>query len=218
MWKRRKSINYRQENAGTSCLGSKTGSDAIFNFTIAFRIQKNLLPEKTARINQLQAGKRWHFLFGEWKQEAATFLASPWCSASRGALSVRKQCESINYRRENEGTSCLASKTGSDNIYGFIIVSRIPRYPSLRKRQETINYRQENAVTSCLLSKTGSEVILNFTNVFSIPRNPHPEKKRHGSINIWQENADTFSIPVKFVGFPLYFPQTFHWLKLGSVS
>ena len=34
---------------------------------------------------------------------------------------------------------------------------------------------------------------------------------------IWQENADTSCIPVKFVGFPLYFPQTFHWLKLGSV-
>ena len=58
MEKMRKSINYRQENAGTSCLGRKTGSDAIFNFTIAFHIQRNLLREKTAQINQLQAVKR----------------------------------------------------------------------------------------------------------------------------------------------------------------
>ena len=65
MWKRRKSINYRPENAGTSWFGSKTGSDAIFNFTITFRIQRNLLPEKTARIKQLQAGISMHFLSDE---------------------------------------------------------------------------------------------------------------------------------------------------------
>ena len=110
-------------------MGSKTGSDAIFNFTIAFRIQRNLRAEKAAQIHQLQAGKRWHFLFGEWKQEAATFLASPWCSASRGALSLRKQCESINCRRENEGTSCLTSKTGSEVILSVTTVFSIPRNP-----------------------------------------------------------------------------------------
>ena len=45
--------------------GTKTGSDAILNFTIAFRIQRNLLPEKTTQINHLQSRKRWHFLFGK---------------------------------------------------------------------------------------------------------------------------------------------------------
>ena len=63
--KRRGSINIRQENTGTSCLTSETGSDDIFDFTIVFCIPRNPLPEKTARINQLQAGKCCHFLFGE---------------------------------------------------------------------------------------------------------------------------------------------------------
>ena len=65
MWNQHKSINYRKVNAGTSCFASKAGSDLILSFFIVFVIPRNPLPEKTARINQLQAGKCWHFLFGE---------------------------------------------------------------------------------------------------------------------------------------------------------
>ena len=65
MWKQYKSINYRQQNAGTFCLSSKTGSDNIFDFTIVFCIPRIRLPEKTAGINQLPAGKCWHLLFGK---------------------------------------------------------------------------------------------------------------------------------------------------------
>ena len=57
------SINYRQENASTSCSPSKTGSDDIFDFTIVFRIPRNPHPVKTAWINQLRVGKCCHFLF-----------------------------------------------------------------------------------------------------------------------------------------------------------
>ena len=41
------SINCRQENAGTSCLARKTGSEAILNFIIAFRLTRNPYPQKT---------------------------------------------------------------------------------------------------------------------------------------------------------------------------
>ena len=141
MWKQRKSINYRQENANTSCLGSKTGSDPIFNFTIAFHIQRNILPEKMARINQLRAGKRWHFLFREQKRKQRHFWLhhgvlhpekpSPWESSVNQAITSKK----------NVGTSCLASKSWSDDISGFIIVFRIPRYP-LPEKTAGINQLQ----------------------------------------------------------------------------
>ena len=36
LWTQHKSINYGQENAGASCLVSKTGSDDIWGFTIVF--------------------------------------------------------------------------------------------------------------------------------------------------------------------------------------
>ena len=36
------------ENPGTSCLASKTGSEAILNFIIAFRITRNPYPQTTA--------------------------------------------------------------------------------------------------------------------------------------------------------------------------
>ena len=49
MWKRRKSINYRQENAGNSCLTSKTGSEVILNFNNVFSIPRNPHPEKNGR-------------------------------------------------------------------------------------------------------------------------------------------------------------------------
>ena len=71
--KQHKSINYGQENAGTSCLASKTGSDDIFDFTIVIGIPNYPLPEKTARIDQLQAGKCWHFLFGEQNRKWSHF-------------------------------------------------------------------------------------------------------------------------------------------------
>ena len=54
--KRCEIINYRQEYAGTFCLASKTGSEAILNLTIAFSIPRNTHPEQTA-INQYMAGK-----------------------------------------------------------------------------------------------------------------------------------------------------------------
>ena len=42
----------------------------ILNFTIAFSIPRNPLPEKTAWINQYMTGKCWHFLFGPfWRLE-----------------------------------------------------------------------------------------------------------------------------------------------------
>ena len=63
--KRHKSINYGQENAGTSCVASKTGSDDILDFNIVFPIPGNPLHEKTTRINQLRTGKYWHVLFGK---------------------------------------------------------------------------------------------------------------------------------------------------------
>ena len=65
MWNQHKSINHWQENASTSCLANKTGSDIILSFVIVFVIPRNPLPEKTAQINQLRTGKYWHFLFGE---------------------------------------------------------------------------------------------------------------------------------------------------------
>mgnify|MGYP001804020494 CR=1 FL=1 len=40
--------NYKQENVDTSCLASKTGSEAISNCIIAFSITRNLYAEKTA--------------------------------------------------------------------------------------------------------------------------------------------------------------------------
>ena len=46
--KRHESINYKQENADTSCLASKTGSDHIFDFTVVFRTPRHPYPEKTA--------------------------------------------------------------------------------------------------------------------------------------------------------------------------
>ena len=169
-----KSINYRQENAGTSCLGRKTGSDAIFNFTIAFHIQRNLLREKTAQINQLQAVKRWHFLFGEQNRKQRHFWLhhgvphpekpSPWESSVNQSITDGKMWP----------------------------------LPVWRAKQEVKSFWTSPSCTASLKTP-----IL---------------KIRHGSINIWQENADTSCIPVKFVSFPLYFPQTFHWLKLGSVS
>ena len=63
--KRHEAINYRQENAGTSCLASETGSSNIFGFTMLFGIPISPVPEKAVWIKQLQVGKWGHFLFGE---------------------------------------------------------------------------------------------------------------------------------------------------------
>ena len=52
LWKRYESINNRQENIGTSCLASDTGSEDILLFTIVFYIWRNPRPVKTAQINQ----------------------------------------------------------------------------------------------------------------------------------------------------------------------
>ena len=90
-----------------------------------------------------------------------------------------KRHKSINYRQENASISCLVSKAGSDSIFDFTVVFRIPRNPHatiLKKRHESINYRQENTGTSCLPSKAGGDDIFDFTIVFCIPGNPHPEK------------------------------------------
>ena len=65
--------HYRQKNAGTSFLASKTGSHDIFDFTIVFRIPRIGLPEKSAGINQLPAGKCWHFLFGKQNRKWSSF-------------------------------------------------------------------------------------------------------------------------------------------------
>ena len=135
-------MNYRQENAGTSCSGSKTGGYAIFNFTIAFRIQRNLLPEKTARINQLQAGKRWHFLFGEQNRKQRHFWLghgvphpekpSPWEIGGNQSITGRKMQALPVWRAKQEvklfwtSPTCSASletpilkKNGIDqSIYG----------------------------------------------------------------------------------------------------
>ena len=37
----------------------------VFGFTMVFCIPRNPHSEKMARIDQLQAGKYWHFMFGE---------------------------------------------------------------------------------------------------------------------------------------------------------
>ena len=50
-------------------LASKVRSDDIRGLYIVFCIPKNLLPGKTAHINQLQAGKCWRFLFCKKKIE-----------------------------------------------------------------------------------------------------------------------------------------------------
>ena len=52
LWERCESINYKQENDGTSCLASKSGGNDILGFTIVFRIPRHPLPEKTAGINR----------------------------------------------------------------------------------------------------------------------------------------------------------------------
>ena len=49
----------------SSILRSKTGSNDILGFTVVFRIPRNSLPVRTAQINQLKAGKCFHFLFRE---------------------------------------------------------------------------------------------------------------------------------------------------------
>ena len=152
--------------------GTKTGSDAILNFTIAFRIHRNLLPEKTAQINQLQAVKRWHFLFDEQNRK--------WCHFKLHHCVPHPEKPSF---REN-GTN--------QSFTGW----KLRALPVLWVKEE---------------------VILKFAIVFSIPRNPYTKKtariNQYMAGKCWH-----FCIPVKGVGFPLYFPQTFHWLKFGSAS
>ena len=49
----------------------------ILNFTIAFSIPRNPLPEKTAWINLYMTGKCWHFLFGPfWRFEVLPLYPS----------------------------------------------------------------------------------------------------------------------------------------------
>ena len=67
LWKRGKSINCRRETAGTSCLARKTG------FTIVFPIPRHPIHEKTVEINQLLAGKFWHFLFDKQNRKWSHF-------------------------------------------------------------------------------------------------------------------------------------------------
>ena len=104
--------------------------------------------------------------------------------------SLRKEHKSINYRQENAGTSCLMSKTGSDEILCSPLRSASEETPFLRRQLESINYKQKTAGTSCLASKTGSENILGVTIVLATTRNPALRKRRK-SINNMQENADT---------------------------
>ena len=50
-----------------------------------------------------------------------------------GEVKNVKRHKSINYRQENPGTSCLASKTGINNILGFPIMLYTLRNPPMKK-------------------------------------------------------------------------------------
>ena len=126
MWKRRKSINYRQENAGTSCLGSKTGSSDIFGFTMVFRIPRSPLPEKAVWIKQLQAGKWGHFLFGEqnrkwqhlWLHHSVPYpeIPPPWENGGNQSITGRKMQALPVWRAKQEVKSFWTSPTCSASL------------------------------------------------------------------------------------------------------
>ena len=101
MWKRHQSINDTQENAATSCLSSKTGSDNILGFAIVFHIPRNPLPVKTVQLNQLQAGK---------------------CFEGTDYFSICRHYKRF-WLSENCRPSCFACYTGSDDIIPPIKVS-----------------------------------------------------------------------------------------------
>ena len=72
----------------------------------------------------------------------------------------------------------LARKTGSNDIYGLIVVFHTLRnpFPGKTARINKLYYRQESVGNSFLANKTGADNILGFTLVFRILRNPLPVK------------------------------------------
>ena len=163
MWKRHKSINYRQENAGISCWASKTGSDDILGFTIVFVIPTHPHPEKTATINQLRTGKCWHFLFGEQNRKwwhfrlhhSAPHPEKPpfWENGTNKSITGRKMLAVPVWRAKQEVKPFWTSPLRSASL----------ETPILRKWHRPSNKWQENADTSCfwpILTCGGSALLL----------------------------------------------------------
>ena len=137
------------------------------------------------------------------KQEVTKFLHS-FPHPKRPPFS-RKRHKSIIYRKENAFISCLASKTGSDDISDFPIIFGSPINP-LSEKTAQINYLRDVKYQHSLHGdQNRSDDICDFTTVFSIPRNP--QRKRHRSSNKWQDNADPSCFwPIPTFGGSALFP------------
>ena len=65
LWKWHKLVDYRKENAASSVLASKAGSNNILGFAIVLSILRKPLREKTLQNKQIRARICWHILFGQ---------------------------------------------------------------------------------------------------------------------------------------------------------
>ena len=136
----------KAQNIDTSWFARQTGSAIIFPFVIDWFAPfsqegafsgwptklESLKCENSA--NQSITGRKMLALpvWGA-KQEVMPFSTSPLPSTSRKTSSLRKRRESVNYRQENAGTSCLTSKAGGEVILNFTNMFSIPRNPHPEK-------------------------------------------------------------------------------------